>query len=62
MAEILEAECVFTQGKTFEEARENLVEVIDLMLEEAPHQFGRRRRRPPPGSMTETLFLVLGTA
>jgi predicted RNase H-like HicB family nuclease len=58
-AEILEAQSVYSQGKTFEEARENLYAVVALMLEEAPHQFGRRSASPPPGALLEKLFVLL---
>lgn len=56
--EILEAKGVFTQGETLEEARENLLEVVGLMLEEAPRQFGRKPRPIPPGALTERIFVV----
>jgi predicted RNase H-like HicB family nuclease len=58
-AEILEAKSVYSQGATFEEARENLYAVVGLMLEEAPRQFGRRGVSPPPGALLEKLFVVL---
>ena len=58
-AEILEADSVYSQGETIEEARENLYAVVGLMLEEAPHQFGRRAASPPPGALLEKLFVVL---
>ena len=58
VAEILEATGVHTQGETFEEARANLVDVVALMLEEAPHQFRRRRTKVPPGALTEQMFVV----
>ncbi len=45
VAELVEATAIFTQGRTFEEARQNLVDLIAEMLELAPHQF-RKRRRP----------------
>lgn len=57
--EVLEARGVHTQGDTFEEARANLHEVVALMLEEAPHQFGLRRKKPPPGALLEKLFVLL---
>jgi len=57
--EILEAASVYSQGETIEEARENLYAVVALMLEEAPHQFGRRATPPPPGALLEKLFVVL---
>jgi predicted RNase H-like HicB family nuclease len=58
-AEILEADSVYSQGDTFDEARENLYAVVGLMLEEAPHQFGRRAASPPPGALLEKLFVLL---
>lgn len=58
-AEILEADSVYSQGETIEEARETLYAVVALMLEEAPHQFGRRAASPPPGALLEKLFVVL---
>ncbi|MCY3018617.1 MAG: type II toxin-antitoxin system HicB family antitoxin [Planctomycetota bacterium] len=58
-AQILEAVSVYSQGETIEEARENLYAVVALMLEEAPHQFGRRPTSPPPGALLEKLFVVL---
>jgi predicted RNase H-like HicB family nuclease len=57
--EVLEARGVYSQGDTFEEARTNLHEVVALMLEEAPHQFGARKGKPPPGALTEKLFVLL---
>jgi predicted RNase H-like HicB family nuclease len=57
-AEILEAVGVHSQGQTFDEARENLHDVVSLMLEEAPHQFGIRHDSPPPGALLEKLFVV----
>jgi len=57
-AEILEAASVYSQGGTIEETRENLYEVVALMLEEAPHQFGRRSASPPPGALLEKLFVM----
>ena len=58
-AEILEAASVYSQGETIEEARANLYTVVALMLEEAPHQFGRRAASPPPGALLEKLFVLL---
>ncbi|MBI4618444.1 MAG: type II toxin-antitoxin system HicB family antitoxin [Planctomycetes bacterium] len=59
VAEILEATGVHTQGESFEEARKNLLEVIALMLEEAPHQFGDREAEAPPGALMERIFVLL---
>lgn len=59
VAEILEATGVHSQGGSFEEARANLLEVISLMLEEAPHQFGDRDAEVPPGALTERIFVLL---
>lgn len=58
-AEILEAASVYSQGETIEEARDNLYAVVALMLEEAPHQFGRHPPSPPPGALLEKLFVLL---
>ena len=58
-AEILEATGVHSQGETFEQARENLHAVVALMLEEAPHQFGRRAAAVPPGAVLEKLFALV---
>lgn len=59
VAWISEAVGVHTQGDTFEEARKNLLAVIDLMLEECPEQFGVEPSEPvPPGAFRETMFLV----
>lgn len=58
-AEILDARAVLTQGKTIEEARENLLDVVQAMLELAPHQFNVKTRAAPPGALTETLLVVL---
>ncbi len=54
-AEVLEADSVVSQGETLDEARENLAEALRLMLEEAPHQVGRRPagHRPPPYTIME---------
>ena len=57
--EVLEAVGVHSQGDDLDSARRNLHEVVALMLEEAPSQFGTRRADPPPGSLLETLFVVL---
>jgi len=57
--ELLEAIGVHSQGDDLDSARKNLHEVVALMLEEAPSQFGVRRAQPPPGSLLETLFVVL---
>jgi predicted RNase H-like HicB family nuclease len=57
--EVLEAVGVHSQGDDLDSARENLHEVVALMLEEAPSQFGARRSPPPPGALLETLFVVL---
>lgn len=58
VAEILEAESVYTQGRTMKEARENLIDVVGLMVEQAPHQFGVRHARKPRGAKTEKFFLI----
>jgi len=57
--EVLEAVGVHSQGETFDDARENLHEVVALMLEEAPRQFAMRKTSPPPGALLERLFVVL---
>lgn len=57
--EVLEATGVHTQGDTFDEARANLYEVIALMLEEAPSQFGVRPASAPPGALLEKVFVML---
>ena len=57
--EILEAVGVHSQGDTFDEARRNLHEVVALMLEEAPQQFGARLASPPPGALLEKLFVLV---
>jgi predicted RNase H-like HicB family nuclease len=57
--EVLEATGVHSQGDTFDEARENLHEVVALMLEEAPEQFSARKANPPPGALLERVFVVL---
>ena len=56
---ILEATGVYSQGDTFEEARRNLHEVVALMLEEAPDQFGTHPAIAPPGSLLEKLFVLV---
>jgi predicted RNase H-like HicB family nuclease len=58
-AEVLEAVGVHSQGDTFDEARKNLHDVVALMMEEAPDQFGARSVEPPPGALLERLFVVL---
>jgi predicted RNase H-like HicB family nuclease len=58
VAEVLEATGVHTQGETFEETRQNLFQVIELMLDEAPHQFGGRRAELPPGAITERIYIL----
>lgn len=62
MAEILEAEGVYTQGRTIEEARENLLEALGLALEQAPEQIGTKRQPIPAGALTETIFLAVPAA
>ena len=57
--EVLEARGVYSQGDTFEDARANLHEVVALMLEEAPDQFGTRKAKAPPGALLEKLFVLL---
>lgn len=57
--EVLEAVGVHSQGETFDEARANLHEVVALMLEEAPRQFGARAPSAPPGALLETFFVML---
>lgn len=59
VAEILEATGVHTQGETFEEARRNLFDAIELMLEEAPRQFGARKAEMPPGAVSERIFVLV---
>ena len=61
-AEILEAKGVYSQGDTFDEARRNLHEVVALMLEEAPHQFGLPPAQPAPGAFLEKLFVLIPQA
>lgn len=58
-AEVLEASGVYTQGRTFEAARTNLIDAIRLMLEEAPHQFGKKRTKLPPGAISEKILVLL---
>ena len=58
-AEILEATGVHSQGDTFELARANLHAAVALMLEEAPHQFGRKAAAAPPGAILEKLFALV---
>jgi predicted RNase H-like HicB family nuclease len=58
-AEILEAIGVHSQGDTFEEARANLHAAVALMLEEAPHQFQRKKAVVPPGAILEKLFALV---
>lgn len=60
--EILEAKGVYSQGDTFDEARRNLHEVVALMLEEAPHQFGLPPAKPAPGALLEKLFVLIPRA
>jgi predicted RNase H-like HicB family nuclease len=62
IGEILEAKGVYTQGETLDEARDNLVESVVLMLETAPHQFRRRRRKAPVDAATETFIVILPPA
>lgn len=55
-----EAIGVLTQGNTFEEAHENLLDAIQLMLEDAPEQFGVESAEPiPPGAIFQPIFVVL---
>ena len=59
--DVLEAVGVHSQGSTFDAARKNLHDVVALMLEEAPEQFGTRKASPPRGALLERLFFVLKT-
>jgi predicted RNase H-like HicB family nuclease len=56
---IQEAVGVNTQGDTFEEARENLIEALLLIYEDAPEQIGVKPTESlPPGALVEAIFLV----
>lgn len=57
--EVLEVVGVHSQGETYDEARENLHEVVALMFEEAPRPFVVRKTSPPRGALLERLFVVL---
>jgi len=57
--EVLEADGVFTEGKTVEDARKSLHKLIPVMLEEAPQQFRRKARATPPGALCETFYVLL---
>lgn len=59
VVQVLEARGVHAQGDSFEEARANLHDVVVLVLEEAPHQFGVRKSKPLPGALLEKLFVLL---
>lgn len=60
-AEILEADTVVSQGETLDEARENLADALRLMIEEAPHQVGKRPpgHAAPPYTVMEQLLVLL---
>ena len=58
-AEILGARGALTQGKTIEEARENLLDVVTHLLDLAPAQLSARPRPAPPGALCETLLALL---
>lgn len=59
VAWVSEAVGVHTQGETIEETRANLLDVIRLMVEDTPEQFGIEPTEPvPPGAFLETMFLV----
>jgi predicted RNase H-like HicB family nuclease len=55
--EVLEADGVYTQGRTLQEAIENLAEATALMLEEAPDQFHKTARRAPSRSEKVKFFI-----
>lgn len=57
--ETLDADGVFTEGDTIEEARSMLLDAVKLMLETAPHQFGKRLRPTPPGALVEKHFALI---
>lgn len=63
LAEVLEARNVYTQGRTLREARENLADVIRLLLDERPAAklFGHPRRRKVTAARdpVEKFYLVL---
>lgn len=48
-----------TQGRTIEEARENLLDVLQTLLAMAPHQLGAEEAAIPPGALSETVLVVL---
>lgn len=50
---------IHKQGDTFEEARENLFQVIELMLEDSAHQIDQVKEELPPGAITERIFVLL---
>ncbi len=58
--EILEATGVYTQSRSLAGARANMMELLPVMIEEAPHQFGGRgRKRAPRGAITEPVLVLL---
>lgn len=57
--DVLEAEGVFTEGKTIDVARANLHKLVPIMLGEAPGQFRKKARPVPPGALCETFFVLL---
>jgi predicted RNase H-like HicB family nuclease len=58
VVEILEAVGVHAQGNTLDQARKNLHQVVALMFDEAPDQFGSRKSVPLPGALLEKVFVV----
>jgi len=60
-AEALGARGVATQGRTLRSARENLREVIELPLEDAPQQLPDRAKPAPdePGTISEFVWAVV---
>lgn len=59
VGEIAGAIGVHSQGRTFEEARRNLVAAALDILETHPHQFPTHPVAPPPAAITETVLVVV---
>lgn len=48
-----------TQGETIEEARQNVLDVIRILLEDAPGQLVHHAEKAPPGALMERIVAIV---
>lgn len=58
-AQIVGGRGLITQGRTFREASDNLLDVLETMLDVAPHQFPTGPGKPPRGARFIETFTVI---